>query len=336
MPSRRTPRYVVIGAGAVGGVLAAQLFEAGHRVVLVARGEHGRRIAEAGLLVRRPDGAARIALPVTLDPAELALSADDVLVLATKTQDAEAALTWWQGRPVGGGGVRLAADLPLVSFQNGLATEPAALRRFERVYGATIGIAASYLSAGEVVSPSLPPAVGLVWVGRYPSGEDGFVAQFVDNLRSAGFAAWSAPDIRQVKAAKLLANVGNGLDLLAGAADERAEARRLLVGEAGEVLAAAGVRVSPGGLDRRGVELRIEDVPGHTPGRLSTWQSFTRGASSEVDYLNGEIVLLGRVHQVPTPVNARLQRLLLDPDSPRSLAELLSAQPTPQVAGVAR
>ena len=41
----------------------------------------------------------------------------------------------------------------------------------------------------------------------------------------------------------------------------------------------------------------------------STWQSLTRGtAGVEVDALNGEIVLLGRLHGVPTPVNATLQR----------------------------
>jgi 2-dehydropantoate 2-reductase len=42
----------------------------------------------------------------------------------------------------------------------------------------------------------------------------------------------------------------------------------------------------------------------------SSWQSLRRGSGAiESDYLNGEIALLGRVHGVPTPVNATLQRL---------------------------
>ena len=42
----------------------------------------------------------------------------------------------------------------------------------------------------------------------------------------------------------------------------------------------------------------------------SSWQSLTRGTGSiEADFLNGEIVLLGREHGVPTPVNEALQRL---------------------------
>ncbi len=44
----------------------------------------------------------------------------------------------------------------------------------------------------------------------------------------------------------------------------------------------------------------------------SSWQSLARGAGSiETEFLNGEIVLLGALHGVPTPVNALLQRLAL-------------------------
>jgi 2-dehydropantoate 2-reductase len=49
---------------------------------------------------------------------------------------------------------------------------------------------------------------------------------------------------------------------------------------------------------------------GHAHAGWSTWQSLARGAGRiETDYLNGEIVLLGRQHGVPTPVNEVLQRL---------------------------
>jgi 2-dehydropantoate 2-reductase len=42
----------------------------------------------------------------------------------------------------------------------------------------------------------------------------------------------------------------------------------------------------------------------------SSWQSLARGTGSiEADYLNGEIVLLGRLYAVPTPVNELLQQL---------------------------
>ena len=312
-----TRRYVVIGGGAVGGALAAQLVPAGHEVVLVARGEHGRTIAQRGLVVRRPGLVDVVATTVASGPDEVALRDGDVLVLTVKTQDAEAALAQWAWQPVHRAGdepgvpTGVAADLPLVTYQNGLLTEDLALRRFSRVYGATIGIAASHLAAGEIVSPSLPPAVGLVWLGRYLAAPDDLQEELVADLVGAGFAAWSVPDVRAQKGAKLLGNVGNGLDLFVGDDDSRARARTLLRDEAAAVLAAAGVPLPPGGeLDRTGADFRVLPVEGHVPGRLSTWQSFARGASSEIDYLNGEVVLLARRHGLEAPVNAALQRLL--------------------------
>ena len=316
-------RYVIIGGGAIGGALATQLVPAGHDVVLVARGEHGRIVSERGLTVRRPTGVDVVSVTVAASADDVRLQPTDVLVLATKTQDAEAALVEWAWQPVAGGGV--AADLPIVTCQNGLATEDLALRRFSRVYGATIGIAASFTTPGEIVSPSLPPAVGVVWLGRYPSGLDDLALSLVDDLVGAGFRAWAVDEIRRSKAAKLLGNVGNGLDLLEGDDDERSAARAALGDESAAVLEAAGVGLPPGGvLDRAGVQLEILPVEGHVAGRLSTWQSFARGTSSEVDYLNGEIVLLARRHGIAAPLNERVQRLLGDPAAERTVAALLA------------
>lgn len=301
-------RYVVIGGGAIGGALAAQLVPTGQDVVLVARGEHGRVVAEHGLTVRRPTGVDVVRVAVAASAADVRLRPADVLVLATKAQDAEAALVEWAWLPVAGGGV--AADLPIVTFQNGLATEDLALRRFSRVYGATIAIAASYTTPGEIVSPSLPPTVGAIWLGRYPSGVDDLSHSLVADLVDAGFWAQAVDDVRQAKAVKLLANVGNGLDLLDGDHDQLAQARNLLRDEALDVLVAAGLASRTGTIDLSAPGLEILPVEGHVPGRLSTWQSFARGTSSEVDYLNGEIVLLARRHGLEAPHNQQLQRRL--------------------------
>src|SRR5690606_6057783 len=76
-------------------------------------------------------------------------------------------------------------------------------------------------------------------------------------------------------------------------------------------LAAAGIEAATaeedakrrGELFARGASMQMRDGG-------STWQSVSRATGSiETDYLNGEIVLLGRLHGVPTPVNATLQRL---------------------------
>ncbi len=302
-------RYVVVGAGALGALLAAQLGLAGIPVVLVARGENLRALRERGVTVHRPHATDVVPVPVVGSPHELELTDDDILVLATKTQDAEAALQEWSWQPVAGGGV--AADLPIVTLHNGLAAEHAALRRFAAVYGASMWIGTSYLVPGEVVSPAWP-VIGIAWIGALGTATREGAEAIAADWQRAGYLARGVDDIAGVKAHKLLGNLSNALDLFDGGADQLADARERIVAEAVDVYAAAGiVPVDPGAAAGIGYgALDIRPVPGQLGGKRSTWQSFARGASSEIDYLNGEIVLLGRLHGVPTPVNERVQRVL--------------------------
>ena len=66
--------------------------------------------------------------------------------------------------------------------------------------------------------------------------------------------------------------------------------------------------------------MREQPIPGVERIGSSSAQSLARGTGSiETDYLNGEIVLLGRLHGVPTPVNAglcRLGRMLVEEKRP--------------------
>lgn len=300
-------RYVVIGAGALGGLLAAELHTSGVESLLVARGAHGEAIRSGGLRIRRPDATDVVRVPVASGPGEVTLRSDDVLVLGVKTQDVEAVLQEWSWQPVEGGGV--AAGLPVLTLQNGLATEDVVLRRFREVYAATAWIAASHLSPGEVVSPSWP-TVGIVWLGRHHSGTDERAEQIAADLRGARFAATAVDDIAAWKAHKLRANITNGLDLFTGSDEDLADVAALLVAELDTVFFAAYIEVvDPATAVDDLPTLDIGTVPGHEH-RRSTWQSFARGAGSEVDYLNGEIVLLGRRHGIPTPVNEAVQRAL--------------------------
>jgi 2-dehydropantoate 2-reductase len=82
-------RYIVIGAGAIGGTIGGRLSAGGHEVVLVARGAHLDALRTRGLSLATPDGTSTLDIPAVGGPGELGLREDDVLLLATKTQDAE-------------------------------------------------------------------------------------------------------------------------------------------------------------------------------------------------------------------------------------------------------
>ena len=182
-------RYVIIGGGAIGGALAAQLVPAGFEVVLIARGEHGKRIATDGLTVQRPTGTEIIRVSVAAGPDEIRLGLKDVLLLAVKTQDSEAALAEWAWQPVHDrAGVVIGAaatHLPIVTLQNGLATEDLALRRFDRVLGATIGSRPATPPRARSSRPrSTRPA--LVWIGAHPDGPDSLAGRDRCRLRQLG------------------------------------------------------------------------------------------------------------------------------------------------------
>jgi 2-dehydropantoate 2-reductase len=119
----------------------------------------------------------------------------------------------------------------------------------------------------------------------------------------------------RLKYTKLLSNLGNALQIVTGAYRQNEVFHRLharLREEALACYAAAGIDYMPepeyDALIR--TRFRVEPIAGRPRGGSSTWQSLMRGHTTlETDYLNGEIVLLGRLYGVPTPLNEVVRRL---------------------------
>src|SRR5207248_6103765 len=106
--------------------------------------------------------------------------------------------------------------------------------------------------------------------------------------------------------------LGNGIDALCGPGARGTGIYGRLRSEAEEVLTAAGIDFVGNEEDtkRRGTIMTMTPIAGQRRGGGSTWQSLARGLPSvETDYLNGEIVLLGRLHDVATPANELMQRV---------------------------
>ncbi|MES9519630.1 ketopantoate reductase family protein [Streptomyces capoamus] len=306
-------RYIIIGAGAVGGTVGGRLAQAGREVVLVARGPHLTALRGQGLRLRVPEGESAHRLPAVDGPGPLGeLRPDDVLALAVKTQDTVAALDTWAGVPVAGGGTA-AERLPLVCLQNGVESGRLALRRFRRVYGVCIWLPSTFVEPG-VVSAAGAPLTGVLHLGRVPHGTDDTARRIAADLADAHFEAPVVPDVARWQYAKLLANLGNALEAVSGpTVGEAAQALLARVRAEGEaVLDAAGIAYASAEEQRaaRGDKVTLVPLDGSPRAGGSSWQSLVRGTGTiEADYLNGEIVLLGRLHGVPTPLNELLQRL---------------------------
>jgi 2-dehydropantoate 2-reductase len=306
-------RYIIIGAGAVGGAIGGRLAGAGHEVVLVARGAHYEALRAGGLRLRVPEGEITYRLPTVDGPGALGeLRADDVLVLAVKTQDGEAALEAWGPSPVAGGGTA-AERLPLVCAQNGVESQRLALRRFRRVYGVCVWLPATFVEPG-VVSAAGTPLTGILHIGRHPHGTDETARRIAADLEKARFEAPVVPDVARWQYAKLLGNLANAIEAVSGVltSEEGLALFGRVRAEGEAVLAAAGIPYTSEEEQKeaRSDKIRFEPFDGSERGAGSSWQSLNRGTGTiEADYLNGEIALLGRLYGVPTPLNDLLQRL---------------------------
>jgi 2-dehydropantoate 2-reductase len=293
-------RFVVVGAGAIGGVVGGLLARSGADVAFVARGEHGARIARDGLTVRTPADTFVVHSPVAATPGELGHRDDDVVLLAVKSQDTAAALD----ALVHGG---FSASTPVACLQNGVANEPLVAERFERVYGVVVMAPTVHLEAGTVEAKAGPVAA-ILDVGRYPHGVDDVADALAAAFTAAGMVSLAIPDVMRWKWAKLLLNLGNAIEVVCGPQERFSDLGRAVNREGRAVLDAAGIAYASSEEDRTRRGDILQWTPSPDAGG-STWQSVTRHSRTiETDYLTGEIVRLGERFGVPTPANAVLLR----------------------------
>ncbi|MEP7125204.1 MAG: 2-dehydropantoate 2-reductase N-terminal domain-containing protein [Byssovorax sp.] len=293
------PRYIVLGAGGVGCALGGMLQLAG---ALVARGAHLDALRRKGLSLATPSRSWILPVTTAESPRELDFEARDVMLLCTKSQDSAAALA------------DLAAsaprETPIVCAQNGVANEPLAAARFDRILGLMVFSPIGFTDPGRVTIHS-EPVLGALDVGSYPIGADALVSEIVSDLSRAGFDARVEPRIMRLKYGKLLTNLANALQALAGPAGLDPALLARMEAEAIACFQAAGIEfASLAEVVRRGAAVGDLPVEGSRRGGGSTWQSLLRGTGTiETDYLNGEIVRLGEQHGVPTPLNRALTSL---------------------------
>jgi len=306
-------RVCCVGAGAIGGTIAARLMRAGVAVqVIDANPEHVRRLRAPGLQLRSVDGNDVIPLAAhTPEAAGGIVPACDLLLLAVRSQSTRGALA-----PLT---EQLGARCDVVSLQNGLNEETiAALVGEERTIGCVVGFGATWNAPGDVEVTS----TGELVIGRLDGTVD-------ERLRAAGellakaFPTRSTENIRGALWGKMLVNSVTVLGALGG----------LLFGELIEWNPRVLAQVVAEGVDVAAAErVELEPVFGLVPASLIaarevgwreimtraliavgphfariksvTWRDFELGRASEIDSVTGEIVRRGRLRGVATPLNA--------------------------------
>jgi 2-dehydropantoate 2-reductase len=303
---------VIYGAGAIGSLVGARLHDAGVSVQLIGRKAQVDAILAEGLLVQGLEGPHVVQLPATtsLDgPA-------DIILLTVKSQDVQDAC-----RVI----ARENSTATVVTMQNGVRSdrEAADILGRDRIVGCVLNISATYLEPGVVEQNTRE----FFQVGA-PFPEAAARVDAVVALLSPALRTQFVPDVARARWTKLMANLNNAIMAITGLPIGKAlrhpGLQRLSIATIREGVRTA--QLGGFGLDqsRRARTFRMMSTlplwlsyrisrkrlagnfpPDSTYGP-STLQSIQRGSSSELDYLNGEIVTLGKQIGRPTPYNTGL------------------------------
>jgi 2-dehydropantoate 2-reductase len=294
-------KLIVVGLGAIGGVVGAGLHQAGHDVTFIARGRQFETVRKQGLMVDSSYGRGVVQAKVTNQLTAESLLAADAVLVAVKSQDTYAVFSDLTA---------LTTGLRVVCLQNGVANEALFARAYADVYGAYVHCPSSYTEPGIVAAYGMP-VTGIIDVGRFPAGGDPFAAALSDSLRAAGFASRALNDVSRWKYGKLVRNLTNALDAACRQDDDAfAELVDRLYDEGAAVLRAASVTyASLWELSARQEEVGFR-LTRESDGS-SSWQSLVRRSRLETIFLNGEIIALGQRYGVPTPANQVIQSAVL-------------------------
>ena len=309
-------KIAVIGAGAIGALVAGYLSKEGVDVTLIGKAKDVSAIQDSGLIIEGVRGSIAVPVKVTDRLEEGA----GLVILTVKTQDIASALVK---------NIQALGNAPVLAVQNGVRAEEL-LPEFvpkENIISSIVMFGSTYLEAGRI----LHNFEGDWVIGRAFVPNNGGVDS-IGNLLASAFSVRITERITEMKWLKLFLNLNNCLPALTGRSMQETfshlDISRLSIRLLREALAV---------VDRAGVELgSLPDFPVARLRALTTMplaeaggifsktmtnlsreplygsilQSIKRGKPSEIDYFNGEIVYLGEKIGADAPLNKKLVEMV--------------------------
>jgi 2-dehydropantoate 2-reductase len=314
------PRYVIFGAGAIGSAVGALLTASGSQVVLVARPAIAQALRH-GVSINYSGGEKKVRAVAVTSIKQIAPEKSDVVLLTTKSQATKSAIEELSSV--------YDRSLRIVCLQNGVRNEEIAASKFDNVYAGLVLLTAVQLDPKLINLP----CERQIAIGRYPDGVDDLAFAISNDLRRAGFDCAVSAHVMAMKWAKLIANLNNATHAITGYWMEKAMAdpqmRQLMYEvrlEGLRVLDAAGIAVEPPAGEPSLIRIREEteklkqptdqsgdadSLPYEQRRYPSMWQDLELGRkTNEAEFLNGEIIELGKRLGIPTPYNQALLEIV--------------------------
>ncbi len=285
-------KIIVVGAGAIGCLLAAMLSKQ-YSVVVVGRRQHVEVIKKRGLKIT---GLVDQVLQLEATTTVPKIEAGTIIFLTTKAQDSALATEMLSKQ--------LKKDTVIVCMQNGLGSDEVV----RSLVNCRVVRAVTYLSA-EMVAPGT-----IRYAGDSPSyfGKDD--KDIASIFNKVGLKTKVMNEINGEIWKKLVFNcVINGLGTVLGVPNNELadpsldEVKKALVAECVRVADKEGIKLGNNLLDQ------INEFIKTSTNVNSTLQDIRKNKTTEMEFLNGAIVRLGKKHGIATPINQMIYDLLSYP-----------------------
>ncbi len=309
-------KIAVIGAGAIGCVVAAYLSKAGEDIVLIGHEDQVNAIAQQGLALKGVRGEETIKVPVAtcLD------QECDLVIFAVKSQDLEDAFQENN---------EYLDNVLVLTTQNGVQADNILSSHFERekMYSSIVMFGATYTQPGEIVFNFEGDWI----IGKPFTYVEPKVHELAEIFKKA-FKVVVANDIMGMKWLKLFVNFNNCIPALIGKSMQETFADLdlcrlsiMLLKEGVDIVRDAKIDLVslpqfPAERITGLVNMPIEQAAGIINKTLtalskeplygSILQSIMRKRSSEIDFINGEVVQLAKQMRVEAPLNEKIVDLI--------------------------
>ena len=293
-------RILVLGAGAVGLTVAAKLSKHAE-VFAVCRERCVSAITNNSFTMTGIWGEETMPLSVGTKPPA---GPWDYIIISTKSAATRGICEEYKD---------IFCDAEIVSLQNGIGNEEIISEYTDNVIGAMIITGFEWVSDSEI---HVSVDGGETVFGRFPAGVDDKVSALTDIFNKCGMRSISSENVRGAVWGKAFYSCSlNPLgavmecpygELLQEPAWNIIEG---IVREAFAVSAAEGIVLPQKSADEYLEFLKTKKIPPTAAHYSSMYQDIMAKRLTEVDYINGAIVELGKKHGIPTPVNETIVNL---------------------------
>lgn len=309
-------KIAVIGAGAIGNLIAGYLKSKGQNVLLVGRNDSVRAIEANGVEISGVRGSFKI----EIDTSTKLNHKPDLVILATKTQDIDAASK---------DNFEFLGEATILTTQNGIRADDivAGYVPQKNIVSSIVMFGATYLEPGRAIHNFEGGWV----IGKMFEGNDAKTVEVGEVLNKI-FPTIVTEHIKGMKYLKIFVNANNCIPAILGRSMQEAFSdvgiSRISIAiwkEGLEIVHKSGINLLslPGfPLERlmklasmpideaakifSGIMINLSKEPVYG----SILQSIKRGKTSEIDYINGEFVNLAYVCNSCAPLNEKLVEMV--------------------------